>query len=62
MPTIGIAVHIAARVAASAVAGQILVSRTVCDLVAGSGFQFVDEGTREFKGVPDVWRVFALDR
>jgi class 3 adenylate cyclase len=58
----GIAVHIAARVAASAVAGQILVSRTVCDLVAGSGFQFVDEGTREFKGVPDVWRVFALDR
>jgi class 3 adenylate cyclase len=49
-------------VAGSASAGQILVSRTVCDLVAGSGFRFVDDGTREFKGVPDVWRVFALDR
>jgi class 3 adenylate cyclase len=56
----GIAIHIAARVAARADAGVILVSSTVRDLVAGSGFQFVDVGERELKGVPGRWRLFEL--
>jgi len=55
----GIAVHIAARVAAAAGAGEILVSATVRDLVAGSGIAFEDRGERELKGVPGVWRLFA---
>ena len=56
----GIAVHIAARVAATAGAGEILVSRTVTDLVAGSGLEFEDRGEYELKGVPDRWRLFAV--
>ncbi len=56
----GIAVHIAARVAAAADAGEVLVSSTVKDLVAGSGLQFDDLGTRPLKGVPDEWRLFRL--
>ena len=56
----GIAVHIAARVAATAEAGEILVSRTVTDLVAGSGLEFEDRGEHELKGVPDRWRLFAV--
>jgi pimeloyl-ACP methyl ester carboxylesterase len=55
----GIAVHIAARVGALAGAGEVLVTSTVKDLVAGSGIQFQDCGTRELKGVPDEWRLFA---
>jgi len=57
----GIAVHIGARIAASAQAGEVLVSSTVRDLVAGSGLRFADRGTRILKGVPDQWRVFAVD-
>jgi pimeloyl-ACP methyl ester carboxylesterase len=55
----GIAVHIAARVGALAGAGEVLVSSTVKDLVAGSGIGFEDRGTRQLKGVPDEWRLFA---
>jgi class 3 adenylate cyclase len=57
----GIAVHIGARVAAMAGAGQVLVSSTVKDLVAGSGISFSDCGEHELKGVPGTWRVFALE-
>ncbi len=58
----GIAVHIGARVAALAGAGEVLVSSTVKDLVAGSGLRFSDYGVRSLKGVPGEWRVFAVDR
>jgi pimeloyl-ACP methyl ester carboxylesterase len=55
----GIAVHIGARVAAEAAPGEVLVSSTVRDLVAGSGLLFQDRGERELKGVPGTWRLFA---
>jgi pimeloyl-ACP methyl ester carboxylesterase len=55
----GIAVHVAARVVALADPGEILVSSTVKDLVAGSGIAFVDRGTHKLKGVPDRWHLFA---
>ena len=57
----GIAVHTAARVLAKAGAGEILCSRTVKDLVAGSGFAFADRGTRSLKGVPDSWQLYAVE-
>ena len=53
----GLAVHIGARVAAMAGPGQVLVSSTVKDLVAGSGLTFEDRGEHELKGVPDRWRL-----
>jgi class 3 adenylate cyclase/pimeloyl-ACP methyl ester carboxylesterase len=56
----GISVHIGARVAATAAAGQVLVSRTVTDLVAGSGIEFEDRGEHELKGVPGTWRLFSV--
>jgi class 3 adenylate cyclase len=56
----GIAVHIADRIAALAGAGDVLVSRTVKDLVAGSGLAFVDRGMHPLKGVPDEWQLYAL--
>jgi pimeloyl-ACP methyl ester carboxylesterase/class 3 adenylate cyclase len=56
----GIAVHIAARVAASGGAGQVLLSSTVKDLVVGSGIQFTDLGVQALKGVPDEWRLFKV--
>ena len=56
----GIAVHTAARVGALAGAGDVLVSSTVKDLVAGSGIEFDDRGTRELKGVPGEWRLYAV--
>jgi pimeloyl-ACP methyl ester carboxylesterase len=56
----GIAVHIAARVAAAAAADEVMVSGTVKDLVAGSGLQFLDRGTHTLKGVPGEWRLFAV--
>jgi pimeloyl-ACP methyl ester carboxylesterase len=56
----GIAVHIGARVAALAQAGEVLVSHTVKDLVAGSGIQFVSRGTHTLKGVPGEWPLFAV--
>ena len=58
----GIAVHIGARVASLAGAGEVLVSSTVKDLVAGSGLRFGDRGSRSLKGVPGEWRIFAVER
>jgi class 3 adenylate cyclase len=55
----GIAVHIADRVAALAGGGEVLVTGTVKDLVAGSGIPFVDRGEQQLKGIPDEWRLFA---
>jgi pimeloyl-ACP methyl ester carboxylesterase len=55
----GIAVHIAARIGALAAAGEVLVSSTVKDLVAGAGIRFVDRGAKHLKGIPDEWRLFA---
>jgi class 3 adenylate cyclase len=56
----GIAVHIASRVAAIAAAGEVLVSRTVKDLVVGSDLQFNQRGEHELKGVPGTWKLFAV--
>jgi class 3 adenylate cyclase len=56
----GIAVHIAARVSAQAEPQELLVSRTVKDLVAGSGLQFTDRGVHTLKGVPDTWQLYAV--
>jgi len=56
----GIAVNIGARVASNAQAGEVLVSSTVKDLVAGSGIQFRERGTTELKGVPGEWSLFAV--
>jgi len=57
----GIAVHIGARVAAKASSNEILVSRTVKDLVAGSGIDFVDRGVHALKGVDGEWQLFAVN-
>ena len=57
----GIAVHIAARIQTLAEPGQCLVSRTVTDLVAGSGIEFVDRGEHDLKGVAGRWRLFSVD-
>jgi class 3 adenylate cyclase len=56
----GLAVHIGARVTAAAGVGDVLVSSTVKDLVAGSGLGFEDRGTHALKGVPGDWRLFAV--
>jgi pimeloyl-ACP methyl ester carboxylesterase len=56
----GVALHIAARVAALASAGGVLVSQTVKDLVAGSGLGFRDAGTHTLKGLPDEWRLYEV--
>jgi pimeloyl-ACP methyl ester carboxylesterase len=58
----GIAVHIGARVSALASPGEVLVSSTVKDLVAGSGIEFADRGMQALKGVPDEWRLYAVER
>jgi pimeloyl-ACP methyl ester carboxylesterase len=55
----GIAVHIGARVAALASAGEVLVSASVPPLVVGSGIEFADRGEHELKGVPGLWRIYA---
>jgi class 3 adenylate cyclase len=57
----GVGVHLAARVMAEAYPGQVLVTSTVRDLLAGSGLGFVDQGVRELKGFAEIWRLFALD-
>jgi class 3 adenylate cyclase len=57
----GIAVHTGARVSAEAGPGEVLVSRTVKDLVAGSGIEFSDRGLRVLKGVPGEWHLYAVD-
>jgi class 3 adenylate cyclase len=56
----GIAVHTGARVSAQAGPGEVLVSSTVRDLVAGSGIEFEDRGSHDLKGVPGEWRLYAV--
>jgi class 3 adenylate cyclase len=56
----GIAVHIGARVADHAGPGEVLVSSTVKDLVAGSGIEFADAGTHKLRGVTDAWQLFTV--
>lgn len=56
----GIAVHIASRVADLAGAGEVLVSSTVKDLVAGSGIEFEDRGTHALRGIPEEWRLYLV--
>jgi class 3 adenylate cyclase len=56
----GVAVHIAERVCASAGQGEVLASRTVVDLVAGSGIAFDDRGEHELRGIPDRWQLYAV--
>jgi class 3 adenylate cyclase len=58
----GIAVHTGARVAAQAGAGEVLVSQTVRDLVAGSGIEFVERGAHELKGIPGEWQLYAVNQ
>ena len=58
----GVTVHTGARVAALAGPGEVLVSRTVRDLVAGSGLSFEDRGTHVLKGVPGEWQLFAVQK
>lgn len=58
----GIAVHIGSRVAALAQPGEVLVSSTVKDLVAGSGLSFQDRGIYPLKGIPGEWKLFAVER
>jgi class 3 adenylate cyclase len=56
----GLAVNVGARVSATAGAGEVLVSQTVKDLVAGSGIEFQDRGEHKLKGVPGEWRLYAV--
>jgi class 3 adenylate cyclase len=58
----GIVVHIGARVASLAGASEVLVSKTVKDLVAGSGIRFEDRGARILKGIPGHCHVYAVAR
>jgi len=58
----GLAVSIGSRIASQAEGGEVLVSQTVCDLVAGSGLGFEDRGTHELKGIPGSWTLFAAAR
>jgi len=58
----GIAVHIGARVATAAQPGEVVVSSTVKDLVAGSGLRFDDRGVHTLKGIPEPWRLYAVDQ
>jgi class 3 adenylate cyclase len=57
----GVAVHLAQRVSGIAAPGEVLVSATVKDLVAGSGIAFEDRGTHSLKGIPEAWHLFAAD-
>jgi class 3 adenylate cyclase len=57
----GLAVHIAARVAACAAPSEVFVSRTINDLVAGSGIRFTDRGTHTLKGVPGSWQLYSAE-
>jgi len=56
----GLDAHIAARVMATAGAGEIMVSRTIKNLLGGSPFRFEDRGTHGLKGVAEDWQLFAL--
>lgn len=55
-----VAVHIGARVSELAGPDEVLVSRTVRDLVAGSGIEFEDRGSHVLKGVPDSWQIYKV--
>ena len=57
---LGIAVHIAARVMDRANAGEVLISRTVKDLVAGSGIKFDDAGEHSLKGLEEKWQLYKV--
>ena len=57
----GIAVHLAARVAALAQPETVWVSRTVADLVVGSGLQFTDQGPHELQGIPGTWQLYSAN-
>lgn len=57
---VGIAVHIGARVASLAGPGEVLVSSTVKDLVAGSGIEFEDRGEHQLKGISEAWHLFRV--
>ncbi len=57
----GIAVHIAARIAASGGPGQVVVSRTLKDIVVGSAIEFADLGERALRGIPEEWRLFTVE-
>jgi class 3 adenylate cyclase len=56
----GIAVHIAARISAEAAASEVVVSGTTKDLVAGSGITFRPRGSKQLKGIPGEWALFAV--
>ena len=56
----GLAVHIGARIAALAQPSEILVSRTVRDLVSGAGLEFIDRSEHKLKGIDRVWQLFAV--
>ena len=56
----GVAVHIAARIMALADVGEILVSRTVRDLVVGSELRFNDRGAHDLEGIPEPWNVYSV--
>jgi class 3 adenylate cyclase len=56
----GIAIHIASRVASEARGGEVIASRTIRDLVAGSPFTFEDRGDHTLKGIPEPWRLYAV--
>ncbi|MGH9274254.1 MAG: adenylate/guanylate cyclase domain-containing protein, partial [Acidimicrobiales bacterium] len=58
----GVAVHLAARIMSQAEPDEVLVSRTVTDLVAGSDLEFDDRGERELKGLPGRWQLYAVSR
>jgi pimeloyl-ACP methyl ester carboxylesterase len=58
----GMAVHIGSRIGSAASPGEVFVSSTVKDLVAGSQFHFDDRGLHSLKGVPDQWRLFAVNQ
>ena len=57
----GLAVHVGARIAAEACGGEVLASRTVRDLVAGSGLKLTDRGTHRLRGIDEPWQLFAVD-
>jgi class 3 adenylate cyclase len=57
----GVAVHVGARIAGTARGGEVLVSRTVKDLVSGSGIVFADRGEHALKGVPESWQLYAVE-
>jgi len=58
----GVAVHVAARAMSQGEGGEVLVTSTVRDVLAGSGFEFIDRGLHELKGFAEPWRLFAVDR